>query len=169
VFVTALHRLKSPQNVGMIVRSHVAFGGAQVLFVGYDRPWRFRKGSQAFSRKLERQCEIIFIEDDHALFVWCREQGYVPVAVEISPSAARVDRFRFPEHAALIVGNEATGLPDDLRNQCEHQVLVPQFGPVGSLNVAVACSIAQYEHAKQWGAALSPNDDAFPEQQEHEQ
>jgi tRNA(Leu) C34 or U34 (ribose-2'-O)-methylase TrmL len=41
MFCTALYHLKSPQNVGMIVRAHVAFGGQELLFIGRDRPWRF--------------------------------------------------------------------------------------------------------------------------------
>ena len=90
VLVTALHTLKSPQNVGMIVRSHVAFGGAQVLFVGHELPWRFRKGTQAFSRKLERQCEIAHCPGDDDFFAWCAEHSVVPVAVEISPDALPV-------------------------------------------------------------------------------
>jgi 23S rRNA (guanosine2251-2'-O)-methyltransferase len=49
MFCTVLNRLKSPTNVGMIVRSHVAFGGQQVVFIGDDKPWEFRKGSQSFS------------------------------------------------------------------------------------------------------------------------
>jgi len=54
-FCTVLHKLKSPQNVGMIVRSHVANNGAEIVFVGNDLPWEFKKGSQSFSRKLEKK------------------------------------------------------------------------------------------------------------------
>ncbi|MDH5764240.1 MAG: TrmH family RNA methyltransferase [Nitrospinota bacterium] len=34
MFLTVLHQLKSPENVGMIVRSHVAFGGDKVILSG---------------------------------------------------------------------------------------------------------------------------------------
>lgn len=54
LLATALRDLKSPHNVGQIVRSHVAFGGGPLVFVGRDAPWRFTRTTQAFSRKLER-------------------------------------------------------------------------------------------------------------------
>ncbi len=162
MFTTALRQLKSPQNVGMIVRSHVAFGGREVVFVGYDLPWRFRKGSQAFSRKLERQCEIHHCTDDDAFLAWCAERSYVPIAVEIGPRARSIREFRLPDRAALILGNEAAGLPPSFLERCAHQVFVPQYGAVGSLNVAVAGSIAMLEHAARWGRPTAPSGSRFP-------
>lgn len=61
MFVTALHQLNSPQNVGMIVRSHVAFGGDKLIFIGQELPWKFKKSTQAFSRQLEKKCEILYL------------------------------------------------------------------------------------------------------------
>jgi len=53
-FNTVLFQVFSPQNVGMIIRSHVAFGGKALIFVGYDKPWSFKTGTHGFSRKLEK-------------------------------------------------------------------------------------------------------------------
>lgn len=151
MFVTALRQLKSPQNVGVIVRSHVAFGGHQIIFIADQLPWRFKKSSQAFSRKLERRCEILYCETDEQFFDWCVEHQYIPIGVEISETAQNLSEFIFPERSVLIIGNEGKGLSSEFLSRCSHTVVVPQFGPVGSLNASVACSIVQYEHGKQWG------------------
>lgn len=145
MFCTVLHSLKSPTNVGTIVRSHVAFGGSEVVFVGHDRPWSFKKGSQAFSRKLERQCKLVFLETDQSYFDWAAAHCYRSIAVEISEAAAPIQEFRFPGSSAIIVGNEATGLSAEFLASCEFAVRIPQPGPVGSLNVATAAAIAMHE------------------------
>ena len=150
MIVPILHSLKSPTNVGSIVRSHRAFGGTHIAFAGHDKPWRFKKGTQAFSRRLEDQLEIAYLTDDNAIFDWCANNECACVALEISEKATPIDDFVFPERIALVCGNEATGLSEGFQNRCAATVVIPQSGPVGSLNVATACSIALYSYSRQF-------------------
>jgi len=145
MFCSVLHNLKSPINVGTIVRTHVAFGGGPVVFVGYDRPWDFKKRAQAFSRKLERFCELVFVENDDAFFEWCDEQEYEAIAIEIATQASRLPGYSFPGRAAIVVGNEARGLSADFLDRCKAVISIPQFGDVECLNVGVSCAMAIYE------------------------
>ncbi len=149
MFCSVLHTLKSPKNVGTIIRSHVAYGGGPVVFVGYNRPWDFKKGSQAFSRKLEKQCELIFIEDDDAYFEWATDNKYTSVAIEISKNAISLPDFKFPSKTAIVVGNEATGLTSTFLARCNNIVSIPQFGAVECLNVGVSSSIVMYELSRE--------------------
>ncbi len=148
-FITILHSLKSPQNVGMIVRSHVAFGGHELIFTGHQFPWNFKKGSQAFSRKLEHQTTILHLPDPEQCIDWCQQCQYQMVALEIAEPPVYLPHITFPKRVALIVGNEASGLDATFLAQCDHIVTIPQFGPVGSLNVAVAASLAMYEFCRE--------------------
>ena len=148
MFTTVLHNLKSPENAGIIVRTHVAFGGESLVIVGPE-PWRFKKRAQAFSRRLERLCEIIHLATDDEFFAWCEQQGRTPIAVEISETALPLPGFVFPDHPALIVGNEGTGLPPTFLSRCTKSVTIPQFGPVECLNAAVSCCMAIYELNRQ--------------------
>jgi len=145
VFDTVLRTLRSPQNVGMIVRSHAAFGGRRVVMVGYEQPWRFGPGTQAFSRRLESTCEFVNLADDDAFFRWCAAEAVAPVAIEVASPPILLNEFRFPQSVALVVGSEGAGLPAEFLARCAGVVTVPQYGLVGSLNVAVACSLAMYE------------------------
>ena len=144
-FCTVLHKLKSPQNVGTIVRTHVAFKGSEIIFVGHDKPWSFRKGAQAFSRKLERLCELVFLPTDDEFFAWCQEQAYRPVAVEISQDATPLHTFQFPSASALVFGSEGAGLSRAFLDRCAGVTRISQPGRVGSLNVGVAAAIVMYE------------------------
>ena len=145
MFDTVLRTLRSPQNVGMIVRSHAAFGGRRVVMLGYDRAWRFGPGTQAFSRRLEGTCEFVYLACDDEFFRWCEVEAVAPVAVEVASPPVLLDEFHFPPSSALVVGNEGAGLPVEFLARCAGVATVPQYGPVGSLNVAVACSLAMYE------------------------
>ena len=144
MFATVVHNLTSPENTGMILRTHGAFGGARSVMVGPE-PWRFKRRTQAFSRRLEKICKIIYVPDDDSFFNWCRCEGFTPVAIEIAEDPVLLPSFRFPERPALIVGHEGNGLSDEFLQRCPRVVTIPQFGPVGCLNVAVSCSIAIYE------------------------
>lgn len=144
MFTTVLHNLKSPENVGIVVRTHVAFGGQSLVIVGPE-PWRLKKRAQACSRRLEKLCQIVHLATDDAFFAWCAQQGCTPVAVEIAATAQPLPDFSFPDHPALIVGNEGRGLPPAFLSRCAHAVIIPQFGPVECLNAAVSCCMAIYE------------------------
>ena len=67
-FCTVLRGLKSPENTGLIVRAHVAFGGDRVVVVGEPEPWSFQKQARAFSRRLNGVCEVAFLATDDAFF-----------------------------------------------------------------------------------------------------
>ncbi|MDX1907150.1 MAG: TrmH family RNA methyltransferase [Bacteroidia bacterium] len=147
-FNTVLHLVSSPQNVGMITRSHVAFGGQKLIFVGYDRPWQYRSGTQGFSRKLEATCEVLHFETVAAFLSWSLAESISCIAVEITETAANLPGYPFPETCNLIVGSEKNGISEDLLAACHGIVTIPQFGPAACLNVAVAASIAMYEYTR---------------------
>ncbi len=48
---------------------------------------------------------------------------------------------------AWVMGNEAWGLPEDLRAQCDDVVRVPIFGHAESLNLAMAATVCLYASA----------------------
>jgi len=132
----------------MIVRTHVAFGGGPIVFVGHDQPWDFKKKSQAFSRRLEKLRELVLLRSDDELFQWCEDKAFQPVAIEIARDANMLPGHAFPARSALIVGNERDGLSTAVLNRCSQVVTVPQFGEVECLNVAMACGIVIYEFSK---------------------
>ena len=51
--------------------------------------------------------------------------------------------------AAIVIGNEGTGMSDELKSCCDELVRIPQSGRIGSLNAAVAAGILVYEAGRQ--------------------
>lgn len=68
------------------------------------------------------------------------------VAVEMTDKAIMVDEFHHPERASYLLGNETTGIPEHVLEQCKYHIKCP--GDV-SLNVAIAGSIVLYERWRQ--------------------
>jgi 23S rRNA (guanosine2251-2'-O)-methyltransferase len=70
-----------------------------------------------------------------------RRDGYTLYALDLSEGAADVHKqaWRFP--LALVVGEELAGLPEGLREMCDHVIGIPLYGLMQSLNVAVAAGI----------------------------
>ena len=149
------------------MRSHRAFGGTQIAFVGHERPWQFKKNTQAFSRRLESQLNTVYLRNDGELLDWCDESGLSCIALEISPSAIPLPHYDFPPNVALVCGNEANGVPASLLTLCAATVVVPQTGPVGSLNVAMACSIALYSYSLQYGSPMPIDVHKFVGESQH--
>jgi TrmH family RNA methyltransferase len=55
----------------------------------------------------------------------------------------------FRKSAAILIGNEANGLTDNVSAMADNLVKIPMKGKAESLNAAVACSIMLYEVTRQ--------------------
>jgi tRNA G18 (ribose-2'-O)-methylase SpoU len=80
-----------------------------------------------------------------------QQTGYCAIALHANATAISLPEFAFPKRSILLLGQELTGIPPDLLQQCDRTVTIPQFGMVESLNVQTAGSIAMYEYVRQWG------------------
>lgn len=74
-----------------------------------------------------------------------RKKGYTIAVLEITDSPSKpesLDKSHFP--LALILGNEVTGVHEDLVRMSDLALEIPQYGTKQSLNVSVAYGIAIY-------------------------
>lgn len=130
-----LWEVATPGNVGTLIRTAAAFGWKVARHGGAD-PWSpkvLRAGAGAHFA-----VPISDIEDVAEL----RNAGLAPVAT-VSAGGVSPDALELSGPTALLVGNEAAGLPDDVVSASEASLTIPMDGPE-SLNAAVAGSIAMY-------------------------
>lgn len=143
-FVVVLDGLKPGYNVGKIFRSAQAFGAREVCLVGvpYFDPYP-AKG--AFKQTRSRS----FSSFDDCYQSLSRE-GYTFWAMDPEASET-LDRCTLPEKAAFVLGHEEFGLSFDVTAYPNlRRLRIRQWGQVQSLNVAVAASLAMYEHCRVW-------------------
>lgn len=55
--------------------------------------------------------------------------------------------------AAIVMGNEETGISDEVLRHCDDLAAIPILGNIGSLNVSVAAAVMMYEAVRQRNAA----------------
>jgi len=78
-----------------------------------------------------------------------KEAGVWAVGLEDTPDAAEYHQADLNRPLALVVGGEGKGVGRLLRERCDFLIRLPMRGRVGSLNAAVAGSVALYEIDRQ--------------------
>jgi TrmH family RNA methyltransferase len=76
---------------------------------------------------------------------WKAAHGAVLTGAALDPRATDYRAARYAPPALLMVGNEAQGLPEELKAACEQLVIMPMRGRADSLNVAMAGTLLLYE------------------------
>ena len=144
--VVVLAGIQDPGNLGTILRSAEAFGAAGVVSLpGTVSAWnpkavRASAGS-VFRVPLLAASERECLEELH-------EAGLKVLATTVH-AAQPAELVDMAGPVALIIGNEGSGVADELAAKADARVTIPCPGPVESLNAAVATGILLYEAARQ--------------------
>ncbi|MFB6306001.1 MAG: TrmH family RNA methyltransferase, partial [Flavobacteriales bacterium] len=72
--------------------------------------------------------------------------GYTIMATDTQ--GAPLGSYPFPGKSAVILGNEANGISEELKKSCHQTLYIPDHGKAESLNVAMAGTLVCYEMAK---------------------
>ncbi len=139
--------IQDPTNLGSIFRSAAAFGiSAVILGHQCSDPYSRRVVRVSMGAALKLTIvETRDIEDTldrlHCEFDFERVATTIQDAdlLDATPRAARV---------AILVGNEAHGLPDDIAQACEKRVTIPMQLGTDSLNAAVATGIVLHHFTR---------------------
>lgn len=79
-----------------------------------------------------------------------KRQGYRLVALEQTTNSQPLPDYAFTRKTVLVVGNERTGLEEDVLRVVDDAVEIPVFGLPHSHNVATAAAMAVYEYCRQF-------------------
>jgi RNA methyltransferase, TrmH family len=147
----ALDEIRSPGNLGTILRTADASGAAGLILIGeridpYDPSCVRASMGALFNVPIVRASLTEFCE-------WKAAQDYQLVGT--SPHAARCFYdFQFSPRTVLWLGSERKGLSAGQMAQCDATVRIPMRGRADSLNVAVAAGICLYEIYRQSAGAM---------------
>jgi len=149
-FCLLLEDLQDPGNVGSILRTAAAAGVAQVFMS--------RRCAFAWSPKVLRAGQgghfHLEIFEDVDLVAWAQAyRGTTVAAVAAGGESLYKADLRGP--IAIAIGNEGTGLTDELRRAASRRVTIPMPGNFESLNAAAAAAICLFECARQQSAGTA--------------
>lgn len=139
-----LDRVQDPGNLGTILRSAVGFGVKQIICskgtVSAWSPKVLRAGMGAHF-KLQ-----IFENQDLSKAISKIETPIFATSLQAEKS---IYDKNFTTKTAWIFGNEGAGVSLELLSKVKNQVIIPQFGQIESLNVAMAATVCLAEQARQ--------------------
>lgn len=144
--VLVLDRVSDPGNAGTLVRVSEATDAAAVLFCGDGvDPWN-PKSVRASAGSAFR-VPIGIERDTVDALERLRSDGFRILAA--GGGGVALDTLDLAGDIAVVLGNEAHGVSDAVRDAADEVVAIPMAGKVESLNVAMAGTVIAFESARQ--------------------
>ncbi len=143
-----LSSIRSAYNVGSIFRTSDGAMIEKLYLCGYT-PTPSKKEVLKTALGSQESVDWEFIEDPKEVIKNLKEKGVTIIALEQTSKSIpyySLTKNVFP--LCLIVGNEISGVTQDLIDLCDLAIDIPQFGIKQSLNVAVAYGITVFELRK---------------------
>jgi 23S rRNA (guanosine2251-2'-O)-methyltransferase len=145
-----LNSIRSNYNVGSIFRTSDAAMISKLILCGYT-PAPPKKEILKTALGATESVNWEYIKDPADAILSLKEKGITIAALEITSKSRKYYEVEKPDFPlALIIGNEITGVSNDLLELCDFSLEIPQYGIKHSLNVAVAYGIATFELRKIW-------------------
>jgi tRNA G18 (ribose-2'-O)-methylase SpoU len=79
-----------------------------------------------------------------------RADGFQIVGLEQTTNAKSIFEFQFERRTALVIGNERSGIEDEVLRLLDHAVEIPVYGLPYAHNAATATAMALYEYCRQY-------------------
>ncbi len=137
-----LHTLQDPGNMGTVIRTADALGVDGVIAVGCCDPFNPKTVRSAMGALL--RVKVMEMSED-AAFDILRSKGIRTCAAVIDSDALSVKECDFSNGAAVIIGNEGSGLSAETAAKCDERITIKMHGTADSLNAAAAASILMWE------------------------
>ncbi|HEV7246396.1 MAG TPA: RNA methyltransferase [Shinella sp.] len=139
----ALDRVRDPGNLGTIIRTADAAGASGVILVG--------ESTDPFSMETVRATmgsvfAVPLVKASPADFLaWKKTAGVQVVATHLAGAVdyRTIDYKKKP--VVLLMGNEQSGLPEELAREADALARIPQAGRADSLNLAIATGVMLFE------------------------
>lgn len=138
-----LDHLQDPQNIGTLLRTAEAVGVHGVALPG-RRAAEITPAVVNASSGATEHLHIVLIGNLAQTIAELQRNGVWVVGLENDEAARDFDKVDLDMPLALVVGAEGVGLARLVRERCDFLVRLPIIGHIGSLNAAVAGSIALY-------------------------
>lgn len=136
--------LQDPGNIGTIIRTADAFSFSGVIL---------SKGcADVFSPKVIRSAQgsvfnIEVITDKDSGFLKSAKSDFKLTSTALYGDCVTVKEMKTEKNQIFIIGNEGSGVSEEILSISDEIVYIPMTGKAESLNAAVAASIIMYEVA----------------------
>jgi len=136
--------MRSKVNLSRIVRAAGCCGLERIICTGPAKLDRniARDGADTVQIEIHRTLPPVLDK--------LREEQYRLVGLEQTTNSRSIHDLNFTRRTALVIGNERTGLTDEILERLDDVVEIPVWGLPYSYNVATATVMALYEYCRQF-------------------
>jgi 23S rRNA (guanosine2251-2'-O)-methyltransferase len=145
-FVIVLDNVRSHNNVGSVFRTADAFLTRKVYLCGITaRPPH--RDIQKTALGATDSVEWSYYQHTTVAVKDLKGEGYIIVGVEQAEGSVKLQDFVVDRNLkyALIFGHEVNGVSQEVLDQCDICIEIPQFGTKHSFNIAVSAGIVLWE------------------------
>ena len=141
--------IRSVQNVASLFRSADCAGVSKIYLVGttpapIDRFKRVRADFAKISLGAEKSVPYEYVSSVETLLSRLKEEKFEIIALEQSAGSVDYKTYSPAGKAVLILGNEVSGVPENVLELCTTVIEIPMHGTKESLNVSVAGAVAMF-------------------------
>ncbi len=147
-----LDQVQDPQNVGTLLRSAEAVGVTGV-FLPEHRAATITPAVVNAAAGATEWLRIAQVTNLTRTIARLKERNVWVAGLEGVPEARPIDHADLRGALAIVVGSEGGGISRLVRESCDFLIRLPMRGRIGSLNAAVAGSIALYTAERQRNGA----------------
>lgn len=147
--VLILDNVRSAHNTGSAFRTADAFG-IDRIYLGGITPVPPSPELRKVALGAEEVVPFEHCADVPSLIRRLKAEGYTAVAVEQTVNSVKLDSFKPADGAryALVFGNEVEGVQQEVVDECDFSLEIPQKGTKHSLNVSVSMGVVLWEISK---------------------
>lgn len=147
LFEIVCDNLKTPENIGSIIRIAEAVGSNSVTLLQDEtlidpkskKVQQVAKAAKNFPSRVLTRKEFL---DTH-------DRNMTLYAIELTTNSVDVFETKIVANPCFIVGNECHGVSEAILDRCHYAIHVPMWGLNGSMNVSVALAIVLWEWRRQ--------------------
>lgn len=140
--------MRSNVNISGIARSASASGISRLILTGHA------KLIQRIARDGADELQIDVHRSLAPVLGKLSSEGYRLIGLEQTTNSHDLHHYTFAERSVLVIGNERTGLTDDILALLDDVVEIPVYGLPHSFNVSSATAMALYEFRRQRGMTV---------------
>lgn len=148
--VVVLDHVRSLNNVGSVFRTSDAFRVEAIYLCGITAcPPHAEIHKTALGA--EESVDWLYFKDTMEAVEKLKSEGYVVCAIEQAEGSTMLDKLLLDKTKkyAVILGNEVKGVQQNVVDNCDLCVEIPQYGTKHSLNVSVTAGIVIWDFFQQ--------------------
>jgi 23S rRNA (guanosine2251-2'-O)-methyltransferase len=147
--VVVLDNIRSMNNIGSVFRTSDAFRVEKIVLCGITAKPPHRD-IQKTALGADQSVDWSYKESTKEAIEELKINGYTILGIEQTTESIKLETFEIESNKkyALVFGNEAFGLSDDILNHLDSSIEIPQYGTKHSLNISVCAGIVIWEFSK---------------------